>query len=225
MRPGQFRPAQPGIEALPPSAVPRHFHRSGYATVVLAGVIREFAFAGCAVAEPGDVLLHGPFDAHQSECLSARGPEILRLPWVGSMEGRFRLNDPDRIARLAEVDPVEAAAELGSSLQPHRAEELHWTDKLAIDLLLEGPLDLRTWAECHRLRQESVSRGFKRRFGTSPQRFRLEARARRAWRLLVGTPASATQIAHETGFADLAHLSRSIAALTGAPPRHWRRKA
>jgi transcriptional regulator GlxA family with amidase domain len=43
------------------------------------------------------------------------------------------------------------------------------------------------------------------------------------WRHIVTDLDSFTQIAHETGFADLAHMNRSIAALTGAGPTHWRR--
>jgi transcriptional regulator GlxA family with amidase domain len=56
----------------------------------------------------------------------------------------------------------------------------------------------------------------------SPKLFRLEARTRRAWRALTGSALSLTSIAHEQGFADLAHMSRSVCGFTGFPPSRWR---
>ena len=54
-----------------------------------------------------------------------------------------------------------------------------------------------------------MSRGFHEAFGVTPVLFRLEARTRRAWRALAGSERSLTAIAHEQGFADRAHMSRS----------------
>lgn len=70
-----------------------------------------------------------------------------------------------------------------------------------------------------------MSRGFRRHFGTSPKLYRLEARSRRAWQKILRSAQTLTSIAHECGFADLAHLSRSVRALTGASPSTWRASA
>jgi len=72
------------------------------------------------------------------------------------------------------------------------------------------------------MRPEALSRGFHREFGVSPKQFRLEARARRAVLEILRSPRTLTTIAHDFGFSDLAHLSRSVRSLTGYPPSAWR---
>jgi AraC-like DNA-binding protein len=195
----------------------------GYATVVLVGSFIEASFAGRAEVGPGDVLLHGRFDCHANEALSQRGPQILRLPWWDdSLEGHFRVRDPDELAQIAERDPFEAALRLRDSLEPARHGERHWSEMLARALSESPELCLQGWAERAGLAPSTVSRGFHRRFGVTPRMFRLEVRARRAWAALTRSTASLTSIAHEFGFADLPHMSRSIASFTGSAPSWWR---
>lgn len=191
--------------------------------MILAGSFIEASFAGRAQVVPGDVLLHGRFDCHANEALSHRGPQILRLPWGDdSLEGHFCTQDPDELARIAERDPFEAALQLRDSLQTARQHELHWTDALATALCASTELCLNDWAERASLAPSTVSRGFHRRFGVTPRMFRLELRARRAWAALIRSTASLTSIAHDFGFADLPHMSRSIASFTGWAPSWWR---
>lgn len=204
--------------------LPRHRHVAGYATVVLTGTVEEASFAGRFVAGPGDVLLHGAFDCHANRTLMRRAPQIIRLPWPDNrVEGRYRVRDPDELARLAERNVAEALNRLRVELMSVPKRELDWTEQLAEGLREDAIARLDYWAEGHDLAPETVSRGFHRAFGTSPKAFRLESRARRAWNALRDSPAPLTSIAHDSGFADLSHLSRAVTALTGAPPGHWRR--
>jgi len=190
---------------------------------VLAGSFEEASFAGRFVASPGDVLLHGAFDCHANWATTRRTLKILRLPWRDNLlEGRFRVRDPDALAMLAERDAVEAMAQLRTDLIQIPAEELHWTQRLAQALRVETCTRLEAWAESERLAPETVSRGFHRAFGVAPKVFRMESRARRAWNLLMCSSSALTDIAYDLGFSDLAHLSRTIEALTGAPPSYWR---
>lgn len=111
---------------------------------------------------------------------------------------------------------------LAREMRPAQGTNPHWTHILATALRSECPLSLREWAAHAGVRPEELSRGFRRHFGTSPKLYRLEARSRRAWQKILGSTQTLTAIAHEYGFADLAHLSRSVRALTGAPPSAWR---
>ncbi len=214
-----------GVETLPDHQVqrPRHRHAAGYATVVLAGNFIESGFAGRLVARAGDVLLHGRFDCHADAPQGVRPIQILRLPWDDdSRDGHFVTRDPDRLAQLAEGDPYEAMHTLARELRAVERREQHWTDVLAARLASPAKLSLRHWATDRGLRPEELSRGFRCTFGISPKRFRLEVRARRAWGAVITSYRALTDIAQDFEFADLAHMSRSIRALTGHSPTSWR---
>jgi AraC-like DNA-binding protein len=220
---GKYRQIQFGVEKVAVGDVPRHIHRDGYANVILSGSFTEASFAGRTRASPGMVLLHGPFDCHADVSGSAGGPTILRLPWRRiCVEGAYRVGDADQLAGLTERDPLQAELVLARMLEPVASGPVGWPDQLARALGSEPEIVLRDWAEQRSLNPASLSRGFRDAYGVSPQRFRLEARTRLAWRRVVTESTSFTQIAHECSFADLAHMSRSLAAFTGAGPSAWR---
>jgi AraC-like DNA-binding protein len=213
------------VEEFPGDAVfPRHRHRHGYASVVLAGSFTEASFCGLSPVKPGDVLLHGRFDCHADQGDGGTGRiQILRLPWAhDEVEGHFRIGDPDALVRVAEDDLRAAVEMLARELRPTQGVHPHWAHRLALELKSEFPLSLEDWAARAGVRPEALSRGFRRYFGASPKLYRLEARSRRAWQDIVRTPQTLTAIAHDCGFADLAHLSRSVRAFTGESPSAWR---
>jgi AraC-like DNA-binding protein len=127
------------------------------------------------------------------------------------------------LVRVAERDPREAMNALAREIRAVKPQESHWTGVLAATLSGGSLLSLRQWAEERGLRPDELSRGFRSEFGVSPRRFRLEARSRRAWGRVVRSNCSLTRIAHDHDFSDLAHMSRSIHAFTGFPPRTWRK--
>jgi AraC-like DNA-binding protein len=219
-----YRSVRVGVETLAdPCVLPRHRHLEGYANVVLAGSFIEASFAGVMEARPGDVLLHGWFDCHADVQTSRTPIQILRLPWdEDSIEGHFRIRDPDALARLAEEDPAEAVRQLRREAVAADAAPIDWTHELARELAGERTQPLADWAEERGWRPEALSRGFGRRFGVAPKVYRLELRARRAWFEVMRGRASLTRIAADHGFADLPHMSRNIHALTGHWPSQWR---
>ena len=221
----RYRAVVSGVDRLPRADMPRHRHQSGYATLVLEGSFTEAAFYGRVLAMPGDVLLHGRFDCHANTVASAHGPTVLRLPWhMDTLEGRYRIADPDLLVRLAERDPRQASASLYEMLpvSPQSGGDHGWPDELAEQIGAISSVPLAQWAEEHRLSRESVSRGFRHAFGVSPRRFGLELRTRRAWLAVVNGSDRFVDIAHDQGFADQAHMSRNISAFTGHPPSVWR---
>ncbi|MDB5432781.1 MAG: transcriptional regulator, AraC family [Caulobacter sp.] len=201
----------------------RHRHVGAYAALVLSGGYEEAGDAGRRRVQPGDVVLHGPFEAHLDRS-GERGAEVLNLALPeGVTPGGFgRLEDADVVARLAERDPAEAARLLIALTRQTAPSPADWPDRLAAALSGSSPLRLEAWARSQGLTPETVSRGFHRVFGVSPSRFGLEARARRAWAAVRATPETLAAIAHEAGFADQAHMTRTVTALTGRPPGAWR---
>ncbi len=201
----------------------RHRHAGAYAAVVLSGGYEEAGDAGRRRVQPGDVVLHGPFEAHLDRS-GGQGAEVLNLvlPEGAVLGGFGRLKDVDAVARLAERDPAEAARLLVALTRQAPPIPADWPDLLAAALSASSPLRLETWARSQGLTPETVSRGFRRVFGVSPSRFRLEVRARRAWSAVRATPEALAAIADDAGFADQAHMTRAVTALTGRPPGAWR---
>jgi AraC-like DNA-binding protein len=206
--------------------VPRHQHTEAYATLVLGGRYEQLAYAGRLRLESGDVVLQPTFDCH-SDCMLSAGLEILRLPWrrESGFGGVYRGCRVDLIRTAARRDLRGAVALLEEDLAsrvPVDALMTDWTDALAI--ALRNPrLPIGTWADGMHLSRERVSRGFRSAYGVSPVQFRAEMRARAAWLRLTGTRDPMSSIAVDLAFSDQAHMTRSVAALTGATPSVWRR--
>jgi AraC-like DNA-binding protein len=204
--------------------IQRHRHDLAYAAVVLSGSYEECGSRGRFRVGTGDVLLHDAFDAHLNR-FQHRGAQVLNLV-VADFAPSFAIGhvgDPDRIARAAERDPAKAGALLREMLRETKRAPEDWPDILARDLLSNPHCRLDRWAKKHGLAAETLSRGFNKVFGVTPAFFRRETRARRAFALITASGLPLASIAATTGFADQAHMSRTLRALTGAPPRSWRR--
>jgi len=223
-----FRTIVPGRETLTPGYdLPRHRHLEPYALVVIAGGFEQTSYAGRVLVSAGDVLVQPTLDCHANR-LSSRGAQILRLPWthVEGAGGVHRLRDVDGVVRLAARD-VRAASELVRTevaLSDPVDGESDWPDMLARDIRRGRAGRLAEWAVRNGLAVETLSRGFARLYGVAPARFRVEWKARGAWLRVIGTEDTLASIAAGAGFADQAHMTRSIVALTGAPPSRWRRQ-
>jgi AraC-like DNA-binding protein len=202
----------------------RHRHGDAYAAIVLTGGYDEAGDSGRRHLLPGDVVIHAAFSAH-ADAIGRVGARVLNLPVSGFDEGFGRVHDADAIERLARRDPVAAAQQLRASWLPSAAEVRDWPDRLALDLLADPTRALASWAACHDLAAETVSRGFCKAFAVTPKRFRAELCARRALRAALATAQPLATIALDAGFADQAHMTHAITALTGHPPGYWRARS
>jgi AraC-like DNA-binding protein len=200
--------------------VPRHHHLAPYAAIVLRGSYVEAGDRGRFRVEAGDVLLHDRFEAH-GDTFGAAGADILNLPCpegLGAASGR--IEDPDRIVRVAERDPAAAAEELIAGLVPGGRRLDDWPDLLAAELDRDRVRSLADWAESHGLAPASLSRGFASAYGVSPKRYRAERRASRAAQAIAsGGAGPLVMLALDLGFADQSHMSREVVRLTGLAPR------
>lgn len=204
------------------SALPRHRHGEAYAALVLSGGFVEAGMGRRVRAQAGDVILHPAYAAHR-DWFGREGAEVLNLPLVAASGEQFgKVRDPDRIVRLSETDPPAALAELLAQWESVGQSILDWPDRLADELLRNDALSLRDWSDANGLNPASVSRGFRKVFGTSPVRFRLEAKLSRAAEQLRSTRNDAAQIAVDCGFADQAHMCRTFRASVGCTPSEAR---
>jgi len=191
--------------------------------VVLSGAYREAGSGGRYRVKSGEVIFHEAFEAHQN-CVEASGAVILNVPLKECDAGRahFAVTNIDKIAVMAEKDPVGMERELLNSLVELPIQAWDWPDLLAADLRRNAVPSLAVWAANHRLAPHSLSRGFRSAFGVTPKRFGLESKAHAALRQIASGTAQLSSIAADAGFSDQAHMTRAISELTGNPPSYWR---
>ncbi len=205
--------------------VPRHRHDQAYAAVVLSGCYEECGSLGRFRVGPGDVVVHGRFEAHLDR-FGAKGAQILNLVFPESAIvlpcGLGRARDADAIARAAEADISSAWLQFRENVIAITSTPADWPDMLAADLVAYPHMPLRDWAHRRGLAPETLSRGFRKVFGITPAAFRAEARTRTAFARIAGGTEPLAAIAAESGFADQAHMSRATKTLTGKPPGLWR---
>lgn len=204
--------------------IERHIHARPYAAVVLRGGYEEAGEAGRFVVAPGDVLVHAAFSGHVDRTCGTT--EVLNLALdhrLVPMSLRGRIGDPDRIVRMAERDPRRAARELVRGLVPLDDGQTDELDRLARALVGGSASSLATIARRGEVGRHTLWRSFVRVYGIAPSRYRVEARARRAWGRIVAGDEPLSAIAIDEGFADQAHMTRDVRGLTGAPPGAWRR--
>jgi AraC-like DNA-binding protein len=202
----------------------RHTHGYAFASLVLKGGYEESGDAGRFDVREGDVILHERFEAHCNRG-SPLGAVILHvaLPTDADFQsGAGQLADPDLIARVVERSPSEAAALLLQTTQMKQPQFRDWPEQLAAELSRNASLNLTAWSNEQGIAPWTLSRGFESVFAVSPSAFRAIARARRAWKAIRTTGEPLVDIATRLGFADQAHMTRSVKCLTGNVPRVWR---
>jgi AraC-like DNA-binding protein len=202
--------------------MPRHRHREGYAALVLAGGYVEAGDRGRIRVEPGHVVIHGTYEAHQDHFTRA-GALVLNLPLVGQLDAFTGVvKDADAIAREAERDVLGAAALLQETIRPMNVQLTDWPDRLAAALASQREFSIEDWADQMGLAPPSISRGFRLAYGVSPKRYRLEQRTLRALRKLQTWPGTLAGLAADVGFSDQAHLTRAVLAMTGVASHRLR---
>lgn len=200
-----------------------HSHSEPYAALVLAGGYAESGDGGRFLAEPGHVVIHSPFSAH-ADRIGARGAIVVNLPLAMTDSLSLRsgvVADPEGILRRYAEDPSTLGETLRASLAPRPlADDL--PDRLAAALEQPDGIGIADWAVANAVSPRTITRHFTAAFGIAPAHYRWRARVRAAWRSLVTTDLPLITVAHDWGFADQAHMSRSIRDLTGRPPSWWR---
>jgi AraC-like DNA-binding protein len=153
---------------------------------------------------------------------------VLNLPLSPELAfkpGVARVEDPAILVRTAERNPREAVDLLLEMVQQRSPVFADWPDELAFSLIRNPCLRLSFWASQTGLAAWTVSRGFARVFGISPEAFRARARARSAWRAVRQSREPLAKIAADQGFSDQSHMARSVKRMTGMAPQAWRTSA
>jgi len=210
-------------QTIRPSVLVRHIHKRAYAALVLSGCYEEAGDNGRYRVTAGDVVFHEAFEAHLDR-VSISGARVLNVPLSAQYGFRFGLGrtDPDAVVSLVERREWAAAALLISSADEHEPGHQDWPDELATALINTASVNLSSWSEIRGISAWTLSRGFAKVFGISPCAFRARARARQAWRAIRSTNTALVEIAAQCGFADQAHMTRTVKSMTDKCPSAWR---
>lgn len=210
----------------PRVALPRHLHTRPYATLVLEGGYEEAGERGRWRVRPGQVLTHASFSIHRNQSLE-RGARLvnLPLPLITAETVCGTATDADLIARLAERDLSEAAEALMDGWRECAAPFGDEPDQLAEVLSGANCMPIHVWSERCGVARQTVSRSFRALYGVSPTRYRIEARVRRAWQLIVVGGRRLIDAALQAGYVDQAHMTRDMKKLTGRTPGAWAESA
>lgn len=217
------RSAEPS--RLTSAEIRRHYHQRPYATLVLDGSYEEAGDQGRLRVSPGDLLLHPPFSAHR-DLVGVKPTYVLDIPLP--FDGRAWpimgfLPDSDTIIRAARRDVREAQGLLLAEFVAASPAANDPADRLAKALTADPSLAIGEWASSNGYSRAWLARRFRRFYGVSSAVYRSEARSRTAWRVIIGGRDPLARIALDCGFADQAHMTRSIGRLTGRSPRGWRK--
>lgn len=202
-----------------------HRHGGAYAALVVDGSHVEASADGPIECVPGTLVLHPRWHAHGNR-FGRLGAKVANLDLGDGVAG-----DALRVLRVHDAKDAQAVF----TRAPHRLGELiasciaspaptlqPWQHAFLAELE-HGQCDIASLARRAGVSLAHASRTFLKSHGMSPQVLRRELRTRRALHLLAGAMPLAG-IAATSGFADQAHLARTLRAATGATPSQLRKQ-
>ena len=207
------------------SFLPRHLHEKPYATLILEGSYIEAGDHGRFKVSPGDILMHGHFSSHTNWVAPNKDVKTvnIELDDAPEMPPVCTSSSFDEVVRFSNYDVVLAANELFISIEPKAEQLSDWPEVLAKSIRSDPEKSIDHWCKVFELAPATVSRGFKRSFGMTVVQYRAAVRTRGAFLGLRHDQVRLSELALRWGFADQAHLSRSVRSLTGKPPSYWQK--
>lgn len=225
-----------------------HHHDCHGVTLVLSGRIRESARRTDEIGSPLSVVVKPAGLEHSNE-VGPAGSRTLQVAFdsspvesddAGLPLERWRWLHAASLAgplvRLAWLLRREASAEAleegaVEALAGIRVEETlpghppRWVGRVkeALDDRLTSGVTVQSLASEVGVHPVSLSRAFRRHYGRSVTEYRRLERLRRAAATMDSSSVSLSRVAHRTGFADQAHLSREFRRETGLTPSQFRR--
>lgn len=217
--------------------LPPHTHSRPFATVVVNGGFREESGGNIVDCLTHDIVVHAPGERHRNHfigrrtrCLSVQGGSFTRTACIAStaaasiavkLLGEFRRADalsPLAIDALMQELFVEGERQYGPLRRPRWLAEVH--RRIASEF--QRPLTLMRLAASVDVHPGHLARAFRREYGVSVGECVREQRVAYARQRLQSSDALRT-IAHDAGFADQSHFTRTFRLATGLTPARYRR--
>ena len=202
--------AQPGV-------LREHQHEHAYVSVLLDGAYTELQDGFPRYCPPGTAIRHAAGEVH-ADYFTAPG-RCINFDLVDDSAPlehilhAVRATYPklERAVGSALSEPAAPIAETPAWL-PIVLRDFRWTEHVP----LKEASDLAGMHPAH------FARAFRKHVGMTPGRYRRRERVRAVSQLLLDSPASLSDIAHECGFADQSHLTNVFRETAGISPNRYR---
>ena len=208
------------IQRLQPSdGLPWHQHDEAYVAIVLQGGYSEAGDDGRRSVCAGDVVVHQPYCGHTNQ-FRQDGALVVNFALSHSQAAGLssgQCDDPEALCATLRAEPDARAALLEQAIVA-TCGVTDLPDLLAAALRTRTQVRLDAWAAAHGVAERTLRRQFALAYGVSAAAYRARARARRAWDAIAASDQSLADISYSLGFADQAHLSRSIRKLSAMVP-------
>lgn len=208
---------------------PAHRHENVQVSLVLSGAYREDGPAGPIEADDG-LLTAKPAGHEHATVFGAAGALILTFnlseaPFLHRyFAARDRGNWTTMVAASAADDPAAFAAMCaGEPRDVTPVDAHHWLARARDRLAEEGQLRSGAVAREVGLHPVRFAKLFQAAFGRAPGALRQSRRTARAIDRIIRSSCCLADIACETGFADQAHMTRTVTTAVGVPPARLRR--
>lgn len=237
------------VDYAPHETAPRHAHPYSNVSLVVAGGLRERVGSAVAVAAPLSVVIKPAGTEHEtivaeagarlvclrlSAELAAAAGALSSWRWLhGGAPTRHLLRlvalsaAEDRGAGACMEDEVHDLLVTLSGAPPAHARGIapRWLVRARerIDDELATPMRMRDVARGAGVHPVHLARAFRAYLGCTGARYLARRRVAAAARMLAEGRLPIVDIAHATGFADQAHLTRTFKEVTGLTPRAFRR--
>lgn len=204
-----------------------HRHDLAYAALVLEGDYEETSPEGVWRVEAGDLVVHPPYHLHLNR-FERGAARVLNfaLPHADAPRSYavLRPRDPDVLTRAQDDDLVMAlGATVRDAAGRPQAPARDWLDAFADALRATPSASIGALSREFGVTPTHAARAFSRRFGLTPAAFRAEQRVRAALQCLADAHGVLADIAAACGFADQAHMTRTMVAATGQTPSRLKR--
>ena len=212
-----------------------HRHGMSFATIVLDGSYTEVRDTVPQACARGAIVVHSASEEHADHFLDDAHCLNIELPHLDSPSGSVAVDAITRTAVDCVVtafykDPaaLDAAVDALQAALRNRVDEPVKGKPAWLDPVLEkfswcDAAPLRDAAKMAGIHPVQFSRAFHKHVGMTPNDYRCESRMKRASDLLLVSTASLVRIAHDCGFADQSHLTRTFSEALGVSPAHYRR--
>jgi AraC-like DNA-binding protein len=217
--------------------LPQHAHADAFVTIVVEGGFREDSAGRSLDCGVHDAIVHAPGERHENRfaarrtcCLSVLGAAfdrsmLLASPATSAVAVKVlrEFRNPDALSPLvvesAMLELYAAAARRRDEVRaPAWLRQVHAT----VERRFQEPLALSELALSVDVHPGHLARAFRRHYGTTVGDLVRDLRVTYARRRLE-TRASLRDIAHDAGFADQSHFTRTFRRATGMTPAQYRR--